>query len=220
MDAHLGVLSWGLWKKILTLITLSLLFFSCKTINNGNPKYYYVLYSQKIADIINEKVKNLDNLDIYSCFINNELKKELKKCDYKSPTKETILIYKYVKKDLLSHGFENSLSDVLKEENYKDAAFSVLDCFYNLQIDFTPASYVLSTYNLFVDNELHKQPAICILEYENSYPIIIGFVTDENGAVLAQGTIVFYNKINLERITSSLISLGLDLDEMYVFPLR
>ena len=58
------------------------------------------------------------------------------------------------------------------------------------------------------------------MEYEEAYPIVISFVTGENGAVLTKSTIVFDKKINQESITSGLLWDNLELDGMYVVPLK
>ena len=207
-------------KNIIVLITLCLAFSSCKKINNSTT-YNYVLYSQKIAEIMDEKIRNIDNLDI-SYFINDELKTELVKQDYKKPQKETILIYKYSVNGPLPYYFEeeNKLPDVLQKENYKTAVFSVFEHFcFQLPTELIPPTYALLSYDLFVDSKINKQPAICIMEYEDAYPIVISFVTGENGAVVTKSSIVFDKTINQDTFTSDLFWANLELDGMYVFPL-
>ena len=211
-------------KKILIFsITLSLVFLSCKKTDDNSFTHRYILYSQKIAEIIDEKIKNIDNLHIYPFFVNEELKAELIKYDYKNPSKETILIYKYSETGPLPYSIEieDILPDTLKKDRYKNAFFSIIDAF-DLRVSdesFIP-THSFDTYDLFVDNKLLKQPAICILEYEEAYPIVIFFVTGENGAVLTKSTIVFDKKINQESITSGLLWDNLELDGMYVVPLK
>lgn len=57
------------------------------------------------------------------------------------------------------------------------------------------------------------------MEYEDAYPIVISFVTGENGAVVTKSSIVFDKTINQDTFTSDLFWANLELDGMYVFPL-
>jgi len=209
-------------KNIIVLITLCLAFSSCKKINDSTT-YNYVLYSQKIAEIMDEKIRNMDNIVMSPYFLSDELKAELVKQDYKKPSKETILIYKYSVQgpfpDYIEQ--EKSLSDVIKKEKYKAAVFSIFEHFcLQISTEFIPPTCAFFSYDLFVDSKFLKQPVICILEYEDAYPIVISFVTGENGAVVTKSTIVFDKKINQETFTSDLYWANLELDGMYIFPLK
>lgn len=103
-------------KNVIVSILICFVFLSCK--NTNNSFHNYIIYSQKIAEIMDEKIRNIDNLDISPYFINDELKTELVKQDYKKPSKETILIYKYSVNGPLPYYFEeeNKLPDVLQIE--------------------------------------------------------------------------------------------------------
>ena len=222
-DTRTGVLRLkGMRRIIIVSIILCLVFSSCKKANN-NPTYNYVLYSQKIAEIMDEKIRNMENLEIYPYYINDELREELVKQNYKNPSKATILIYKYSVNGPLPYSIEheNNLPDVLKKEKYKAAVFSVFEHFcFEISTELIPTTYAFLSYDLFVDSKLIKQPAICILEYDDAYPIVIYFVTGENDAVATKSTIVFDKKINQEAFTSDLFWTNLELDGMYVFPLK
>ncbi len=210
-------------KNLILFILICFIFLGCKKTNKNNSIHNYVIYSQKIAAIMDEKIRNMENLEIYPFYINDELKTELIKKNYKNPSKATILIYKYSVQGPLPYAIEheNNLPYVLKKEKYKTAFFSVLEDFaYNTSPNLIPPYYAFYSYDLFVDNKFLKQPAICILEYEDAYPIVISFVTGENGAVVTKSTITFDKKINPETFTSHLLWSNLELDGMYVLPLN
>ena len=207
-------------KNVIVSILICFVFLGCK--NTNNSFHNYIIYSQKIAEIMDEKIRNIDNLDISPYFINDELKTELVKQDYTKPSKETILIYKYSVNGPLPYYFkeENKLPDVLQKENYKTAIFSVFEHFcFQLPTELISPTYALLSYDLFVDSKINKQPVICIMEYEDAYPIVITFVTGENGAVVTKSSIVFDKTINQDTFTSDLFWANLELDGMYVFPL-
>lgn len=210
-------------KKIIIALILTSLFLGCKKSDKNSSENFYVTYAQKIAKVMDEKVKNLDNLDISPYFINDELKKELEKTDYTSPAKEVILILKYSEHGPLPAyiDMEENLSETLKNDVYKKDLFCIFDNFYlNIPTENLPASAALYIYDLFVEDNLLKQPVICILEYEDAYPIIISIVTGENGAVLTNSTILFDKNIDQDFFTSSLAFTNLELDKMYVLPLK
>lgn len=71
-------------------------------------------------------------------------------------------------------------------------------------------------YKKDLENTDFTKPVIFILEYENSYPIVVSFFTGEDNAIFEKGTVIFDKNLKSEDITSALIWSNLELDKEIV----
>lgn len=193
----------------------------------------YIIHSLRIANIIKQKAEYMAENELDGITFNDEQKEILKEVKISFPKKITVLTYEDItfnKDDDTLQGpmgvdpsiknFPIKLSklqeienETIKNEIIKDHKFYIQSMYsrlvpYNtIGYDYLVINTCLDIYELFTDEYISEYPGICILEYKDSYPIMVTFIKGENNAVLLSGTVYFKKDPCEEDISRHLLDL-------------
>jgi len=193
----------------------------------------YIIHSLRIANIIKQKTEYMAENELDGITFNDEQKEILKKVKISFPKKITVLTYEDItfNKDddtLLGpmgvdpsiKNFPIKLSKLQEIENetikneiikkhkfYIQSMYSQLIPYNTIGYDYLVINTCLAIHELFTDEYISEYPGICILEYKDSYPIMVTFIKGENNAVLLSGTVYFKKNPCEEDISRHLLDL-------------
>ena len=177
----------------------------------------YTIHSLRIANIIKQKAEYMAENELNGISFSKEQKELLKKVNIGFPKKISVFTYNDftfdkngayplegpIGTDPEVQNFAQDIIETRKIENkairdeilrhHKNYILSMpLNLFWlNNNTDVNPVliTSFLNVSDFFTDENISESPGLCILEYENSYPVMVSFTKGRDNAVYLSGSV-------------------------------
>lgn len=180
-----------------------------RSLENGEINARLLEYGQPVLELMQEKMKSdtyMKAMGYSSSIFDSEYLQKLREADYAEPQK----VYKVTLKEEFINliwaeatNYDTTLYD-LSDELQKELRGRIKGSMINLMnqrwasVESVAISSMLSTGKSFVASGLAKEPVILVYVYENTYPLVVSVMENEEGILAVVSNILFIDDFKAE----------------------